>query len=53
MNVDDFHLRIIFQVFSQFAQENIHAAAVKVVIVMPNADQGLFPGKNFVFSEAQ
>jgi hypothetical protein len=40
MNVDDFHLWIIFQMFPEFGNIHVHAAGIEIVVVDPNGFQG-------------
>ncbi len=52
MYIDNLYIGIIFQVLAYFAQKNIHTAAVKVIVIMPDVQQRLFTGKYFVFPKA-
>ena len=39
VNVDDFYLRIVFQVFTQLGDINVHRACIEIVVVNPDGLQ--------------
>ena len=53
MYIQDLYLRIIPEVLAQFAQKYVHTAAIKVIVVMPDAQQGFLAGKHTVFLQTQ
>lgn len=38
MHIDDLYIGVILQVLANLTQEDIHAPAIKVVIIMPNVE---------------
>jgi hypothetical protein len=48
MNVDDFNFRIVFQMFPEFGNVNIHTTGIEIIIVDPNGFQGKVAFQNLV-----
>ncbi len=48
MDIDDFNRRLIFQVFTQFGNVNIHASCIKIIVINPNGFQSEVPLQNIV-----
>ncbi len=42
MDVHDFDLGVVFEVFAEFGDENVHAAGVEVAVVAPDLFEGVF-----------
>ena len=53
MYIDDLHVGVVLQVLAYFTQKNIHATAVKVIIIMPYIEQGFLAGKHLIFTQAK
>ena len=48
VNVEDFDVIVIFQMFTQFGDINVHAAGIEIIVVNPNGFQSEVTLQNLV-----
>ena len=53
MDVDDLDRGIVFEVFTQFGDVNVHASCIEVVVVDPNCFQSEISFENLVYMGAK
>ena len=52
MNICNINLRIIFQIFSEFCNKDIHATTDKIIIVAPYGFKCIFACEQLIFIQA-